>query len=368
MSNLFSDFPTTTKAEWLQKVAKDLKGRPIEDLEWHLDEKLSFTPFYHPEDQAAAAPSIDMGKTEANDWAIGALVETTEPKAANQQLLSALAGGVNSPLLKPKSDADLPLLLAEVQLPYVSLHIDDIQFPEQGHALLQTISQQASFQPDCKGSLYLSPTADAPLASWQSLLQYAMENTPSFHICTIDGRQDFAGTQSVPQKLSKLLQQAAQFLADLVNAGFSAAQVAGRMQFAVSIGTSFFVEIAKLRALRLLWANVLKAYKLDLSLQLHVHLAMPENETDPHTNMIRASTQALSAAIGGCNTLFVPPATQNTPESAKDFHYRIARNVQHILKMESYLDRVTDPAAGSYYIEKLTERFAEEAWKEFQQA
>ena len=137
----------------------------------------------------------------------------------------------------------------------------------------------------------------------------------------------------------------------------------------MAVSTSFFVDIAKLRALRILWANLLDAYGAgDAPLPLLVaHLARETQADDQHTNMIKAGTQSMAAVIGGADRLYVRPADFFNQEPSSSFTRRIARNVQHILKMESHLDRVGDPGAGSYYIEMLTEKLADAAWREFQE-
>ena len=139
--------------------------------------------------------------------------------------------------------------------------------------------------------------------------------------------------------------------------------VLDRLMIRVAIGASYFVEIAKLRALSILWANLAKAYGLEQGLpDLEVVLAEASHDKNENTNMIRSTTQAMSAIIGGANRLIVRSASKE----CNTFTRRIARNVQHLLKMESYLDRVVDPAAGSYYIEALTTQLAQKAWDIFQ--
>ena len=139
------------------------------------------------------------------------------------------------------------------------------------------------------------------------------------------------------------------------------------IQFSIAIGKSYFVEIAKIRALKILWANVLKAYGWEAtSPSIEAHLSPSCQSDNPYQNMIAATTQAMSAVLGGVDRLTILPANAAT-EKADDFTRRIARNVQHLLKMEAYFDRVIDPAAGSYYIEQLTEQLAKQAWKVIQQ-
>jgi methylmalonyl-CoA mutase len=362
----FEDFQPTTKADWLAKITKDLRGKPLDDLNWQLDQDLTLEAVFHPEDQPRPLPPIDMNKTDGNNWEVGALLPVSDAKSANTAALTALNGGVESLLFHLTDAPALDALLRDINLPYISVQFEGLPDLAAGAAVLDALQAHPAFRAGINGGLYLSP-AQGDAASWQALLQKGAATGQTFAVCTIDGRADFAGTAHIPAILSDLLLHAHEWLATQIESGTAGEQAATHLQFAVSIGTSFFVEIAKLRALRLLWANVLDAYRLTTPMQLDVHPVMPAGETDPHTNMIRASTQALAAAIGGCNRLYLPPATQHTDKEATDFHYRIARNVQHLLKMESYLDRVIDPAAGSYYIEALTIRIAEQAWDLFQQ-
>jgi methylmalonyl-CoA mutase len=151
--------------------------------------------------------------------------------------------------------------------------------------------------------------------------------------------------------------------------GVAPAEVNRRLQFSMAVSTSYFVEIAKLRAIRLLWSNVLAAYGVEQAAPTTIvaHLAPETQVNDPNTNRIKAATQAMSAVIGGADRFYVLPADIDHKEPSSSSSYRLARNLQHILKMESFFDQVVDPAAGSYYIEKLTDALAESAWKQFQQ-
>jgi methylmalonyl-CoA mutase len=139
------------------------------------------------------------------------------------------------------------------------------------------------------------------------------------------------------------------------------------LQISISIGKSYFVEIAKLRALRILWNNVLQAYGATLApAEIVVSFTRDSQDENIHTNMIRAATQTMSAVIGGADRIYVLPANAATGVPSDAFTRRIARNVQHLLQLESYFDKVIDPAAGSYYIEKMTELLAQNAWSQFQ--
>jgi methylmalonyl-CoA mutase len=141
------------------------------------------------------------------------------------------------------------------------------------------------------------------------------------------------------------------------------------MQFSVSVGTNYFLEIARLRAFRLLWLHVLKAWNAPATYPTMEAAFHPEAYTDAlYNNMVRATTMAMSAVLGGVQRLTVRPYDAGREHLATyppAFGRRIARNVQHLLKMESGFETLRDPAAGSYYIEKLTRQLAGEAWKKF---
>jgi len=141
--------------------------------------------------------------------------------------------------------------------------------------------------------------------------------------------------------------------ADLLAAG------AKNIEFVFAVGPSYFMEIAKLRAVRILWEQVVAAFGEECPMRLHVRTPQRNKSVyDRYSNLLRVTTEALSAAIGGCDSLDVVPFA---------FDEHLALNVQRILKEESHLDAVADPAAGSYYIEALTDELARKAWKLFQQ-
>lgn len=137
----------------------------------------------------------------------------------------------------------------------------------------------------------------------------------------------------------------------------------------MELGDHYFLNIAKIRALKLLWHQVLSAWNLKLALSpfIEAHLTQASQSQDADYNKIKATAQAMSAIIGGANRLFIHPSDAFMNENGTLFSQRIALNVQHLMQQESYLDRVIDPAAGSYFIENLTETLAQKAWASFQQ-
>ena len=198
-----------------------------------------------------------------------------------------------------------------------------------------------------------------------ALINLVKNKLPNFKIYTANLEGTIAA--EIPNALARAILDGSNYLAKSDDLGIEIKQANKHLQFSVSVGTSYFLEIAKIRALKILWANVLEAYGLKSAEMpvIEAHLSDTVFGDDPNTNMIRSTTQAMSAVLGGVNRLTVLPSDIKTGKTT-DFSKRIARNVQHLLMMESFMDRVVDPAKGSYYIEKLTEKIAEAAWSEIQ--
>lgn len=360
--NLFADFPPNTKSEWLARVQKDLKGRPFSDLQWHLSDSIGIDPFFHPDDGIAAAGPLVKTDGRQNSWEIGEYISVKESlPAANQEALTALNGGAEALLFqmgdRELNENDLPLLLEEIQLEMISVHFE-FDSEDSLKNSLSALRQLSGW----RGSAYAAPPEKDASGS---LKHDAFKEQVRTLIA--DGRRFYRDTAHTTEELAQILYAVHPAFRNLAEET-SPDRANQQVKLLIAVDTSYFVSIAKIRALKILWANYLKAFGADPQQlpEIEAHLASYPADSDPHTNMIRAATQALSAAIGGADRLFVAPA-DSRQGSSDEFTRRIARNVQHLLKMESYIDRVIDPAAGSYYIEKLTEVLAEEAWKEFGQ-
>ena len=192
---------------------------------------------------------------------------------------------------------------------------------------------------------------------------------PLFRTIAVHGKFFANSGSSIVQELAFSLAQGAEYMTRLTELGLSADQVAQNIKFNFSIGKVYFMEIAKLRAARLLWAQIVKAYnpQSEESAKMVAHSETNSyNKTiyDPYVNMLRTQTEAMSAALGGASSVTVLPFNAIYEEST-EFSERIARNQQILLKEESHLDKIADPAGGSYYIETLTASLAEQAWKLF---
>jgi methylmalonyl-CoA mutase len=203
------------------------------------------------------------------------------------------------------------------------------------------------------------------------LLQLIAESQkafPSWRLFTIDAGPGISSDEQVIDELAAFCARTDQLFRYLSGKGIAANELVDRVQFRVEIGGAYFLNIAKLRALRVLLANVWKKYNLSgiTFPPIETEIRKETQTEDANTNMIRTTTQAMSAVLGGTDRLFLLPSDAFENKEGTSFSRRIARNVQHLLKMESHLDQVVDPAAGSYYLEHLTDLLARRAWEKYQ--
>jgi methylmalonyl-CoA mutase len=366
-TRLFAEFAGVSKEQWVQQVQKDLKGRFFDELLRTLGNDVVLEPFYTRQDNISAG---NIAKENGGDWAIcEAIKVTADIELANKKALSALMGGANALTFELTADFDvrnLGRLLQDIELTYIGTHFDfDAPNVAAAQQLLEHFVEIATDRGNdasvLKGSLFLLPKCWENAGEMANIVQFSSAYLPAFKALTIQANESKSGENSTVSELSSLIMNATELLDLLLKSGVSAKAVCENIQFLVDLDMDYFVQIAKLRALRLLWANVLNAY--GLSPNTSTHIAVQTNpksydETDHNTNKIRMTTIAMSAVLGAADRITLQP----TNDEDAIFASRIARNVQHILKMESYMNIVADPAAGSYYIENLTNTLAEKTW------
>ena len=367
---LYKEFEPHQASDWAAQVARDLKGKgSASDFNWQLTDNQTINPF-----SIAERPTFIPSET-FDSWHIGEeILVGNNILAANQLLLEALASGADAPQLVLEEDFNpnhLEALLQNVLLEYIHVHFVYVATDAKNIVKLLQHFYDLLVKKNLPlrrvaGSFELALSAGDSLFLHPDLLFWTAEHLPSFRIVVLNGQPAHRGVASASQELADVLKQGNDCLAHLTALGWKAKNVNQLFAFAMSVGTSYFVEIAKFRALRLLWGNLLAAYEvqnLDTLPPIYARFATLSFDENENTNRIRATTMAMSAVLGGADTLTVLPADKRGDTA---FARRIARNVQHLLKMESYLDRVKDPASGSFYIEQLTEKLAEEAWAIFQ--
>jgi len=371
VATLFKQFQSISKAAWLAKVEKDLKGKPIDGLNWQINEDITLTPFAHADD-LPTKPSPLSNQRTSNSWEIGVKVQVGNMQLANKEALNALMNGANAiafELSKSPSKLDLRMLLKDIELEWISVHfifkqnswkrfIDFfLQYIEVQGYDTKKINCTFSF----KGNVIAS-VQDA------NRLQEISTKLPKSQLITINTRGLNRGIEKVVSEITQTLYKGNAALEDLSQHGLDVEQYQSQIQFSISIGNSYFVNIAKIRALKICWQQILHAWQITSPTlpNIEVHLTTSTQTDNENYNKIKATSQAMAAVIGGAKRLYIYPSDEIKDGLGTPFAQRIALNVQHLMQLESYMDRVVDPAAGSYYIENLTNQLAETAWAAFQ--
>ncbi|HMX40108.1 MAG TPA: methylmalonyl-CoA mutase family protein, partial [Saprospiraceae bacterium] len=304
--DFLSEFPPISKEAWMQQVAKDLKGKPLADLVWHTDEGLEFSPFVHADD--FDAPPAPLG-TSPKHWEICEAIGTDDPVSANRQALDALEGGAWGLELRfaaAPTLEHLSTLFEGIYLDFIGLHFVGAGAADNPAALLGLLERvaqrhQMSGQ-KLRGSFGYDPAHQAASAALQpdwryvaDVLHHAEQHFPQFRLLSLSGDQPDA-----------LLRRANTYLEKLGERGLTPDQVAAQMQFVVHIGPHYFPEMARLRALQVVWLNMLKAWgAAPRSAVLAVAFQPAAYTDDLYTNMIRATTMSMSAVLGGADRLTV---------------------------------------------------------------
>lgn len=392
---LFSEFDPIPTEKWEEVIQRDLKGADYErKLVWRTDEGFKVRPYYRAEDLKDIDylnalpdefPFTRGTKADNNAWEIVQNVKEKNAKKANEIALASINGGATTIAFNCKeiqNESDLATLLSGIDLTKVGvqfLHSKDymtlienfIKYLDTNKIDKSQVKGSTGFDAIAyclrEGKFYFSQDADMRKAV--DLVKMT-ENMPKFKAVNVQGILMHNGGATIVQELGYVLGIANEYLAFATANGLTIDQIAGKMELTLSISSNYFMEIAKLRAIRLLWATMVSQYqpKNVESCKIRINsVASCWNKTifDPYVNMLRTTTEGMSASLGGADSITLQPFDVAF-KGDDDFSRRISRNVQVILKEESYFDKTVDPAAGSYYIENLTDSIAEHAWKLFQ--
>ncbi len=421
-SQLFDEFQSVSRETWEQKIRKDLKLESDEQLAkktvWRTREGFDVWPFYDAADLAGVAlaagepgrfPFLRGPKSDDNHWEIREEVYDADPAVANRRALAALEAGVDSVcfVMTPEGGglrgvdlgADPAMgfqkLLAGVWLDAAAIHFRAGSAAPLVLALLHGEVLRQKLDPaKIKGTIDFDPMQDLAregrldqnraFKTAAALLDFTREYLPGIRPLAISDRAMHNAGAGIVETLALTLAAGNELLSGLLatdgelkGAAQADAQAICRgLAFDVSISSNYFMEIARLRAARLLWSRILLEYGLNAdasanSAAMYIHGRTSEwNQTvyDPHVNLLRATTETMSAALGACDAFTVLPFDlARSPDATDEFGARMARNTQQVIKHEAYLDKVVDPAAGSYYLENLTDSIAREAWQFFQE-
>lgn len=389
---LFDQFPPITTEQWREKVDADLKGVPFEKkLVWRTNEGFNVNPMYRMED-IEDLKTIDTlpgeypyvrGTRDNNDWLTRQEIIAENIQEANAKALDVLTKGVTSlyfKLSKAQVNADdVKALLKGIDLAKVEINLGCCP----GHAkelcaILVNIIKEAGAEKSFRGSIDYNPLRKAlrhggeilpnAVADAKDMIEMA-KDIDNLRVVSVDSVMLSNAGCYIYQELGYALAWGAEWMSQLTDAGVDATEAGCAIKFNMGVSSNYFMELAKFRAARMLWAQIVKQYNpsCDCACKMMVHAETSRfNQTiyDAHVNLLRSQTEAMSAALAGVDSITVTPF--DTPyKTPDDFSERIARNQQFLLKEESHLDKVVDPAGGSYYVETLTVSLAEQAWKLF---
>ena len=418
---LFTEFAAPTTQEWLDKIQVDLKGADFQKrLVWSTNEGFNVQPFYRREDLAnlktpdalpGEFPFVRGNKKDSNAWYVRQnIVVGEDPKAANAKALDILNKGIDSlgfhipgkMVSKETVETLLDQILCDVvevnfaTCPRHAVELAEIlvaYFAEKGYDKQKVVG---SIEWDPMQKMVMKGKDVTPVLAVAPQLVETLKDYPNFRCIAVSTDALNNAGAYIVQELGYALAWGNEYLQQLVDAGVDAALAAQSIKFNMGVSENYFMEIAKFRAARLLWAQIVKQYldedgtqrredaensnstnkDLCVSASLcseYEPAKMCVNATtskynqtlfDSYVNLLRSQTEAMSAALGGIHSMVVTPF--DAPyETATDYSERIACNQQLLIKEESHFDRIVDPSAGSYYIEHLTDALATEAWKIF---
>ena len=386
---LFDQFPPVTTAEWKAKVEADLKGVPFDKkLVWRTNEGFSLQPMYRAEDIKGLETTDSLpgeypyvrGTRSDNNWLSRQEIQASDAKAANAKAIEVLGKGINSIGFTgcEADEATIAALLEGIDLAAVEVNFrccprSAQQLAESLVAYLKAKGAEKTF----RGSIDFNPFRKAlkhgkpfpgDIAAMGKALVETTSCVPGLKVLAVDSVMLSDAGAYIFQELGYALAWGADWMTLLTDAGLGADEVASKIKFNMGISSNYFMELAKFRAARMLWAQIVRKYGAsEEACKMAVHATTSRyNQTiyDAHVNLLRSQTECMSAALAGVDSITVTPfdVPYQTPD---DFSERIARNQQFLLKEESHLDKVVDPAGGSYYVETLTVSIASEAWKLF---
>ena len=392
---LFTEFPPVPTEKWEEVITADLKGADYErKLVWKTGEGFNVRPYYRAENlegikflgsQAGEFPYV-RGTHAHNRWRVHQTVSVVCPKEANAEALKILNAGVDSLgfciASADFSAADLDTLLKDICIPAVEITFCGEKTAHVAELVLAKVEKEGIAKEDVRIAFcidplvkglsskgdFCSPNGEKCIARIVELIHKTKEYK-HVRIVTVAGQTFGNSGSTIVEELAFTLSAGHDYLVRLMDAGLDVDAAARKLRFSFSVSSNYFMEIAKFRAARMLWANIVKGYgpAKNCACKMHIHAETSRwNQTvyDPYVNMLRGTTEAMSATIAGVHSLEVTPFDTSF-ENPTEFSKRIARNVELLLKNESHFDKVVDPAGGSYYVENLTQSIAAEAWKLF---
>ena len=392
--SLFSEFENVETQKWIDKLKLDLKADdPMAKLRWNTPGGMQIDALYRAEDlnnipfiknKPEEAPFVRSTKSN-NDWQINRIIDTADIEKANAIAIKAISRGATSiefNCSQVKKFDEMSRILQGINLEEVTIRFDKpmsfkiilkhiIKYVEENN--IDKSKVNFAFNWDAMAYRLISgkyyQTFDNNVVELKSLIEEADANFPNFKVLSINAQHFHNGGATTVQELAYTISSAVEYTVRLLEKGVSMDSILKHIHFRMAIGSAYFMEIAKLRALRLMWARAISAFDpaMESKAKAYIHtMSSLWNKTifDPYVNLLRTTTETMSAALGGADVISVL-SFDKVYKYENEFSSRIAQNQQILIKEEAHFDKVVDPAGGSYYIENLTNSLVNHSWELF---
>ena len=395
---LFGDFPSVSKESWKKQVEKKFaKLGSYEDFIWHTEDGIAVEPFYTEEETEGFSfrenqlpgefPFVRGTQRKDNAWLLSEDIKLAAPKDAVRDALAAIKGGANSLTFIPETKIKrgvIETLIKDIDPLRTRINFALREDPEKICALFISACRKKGIDArELEGAVFFDPLSellsrgqlatplDKHVEKIAKTIEYLSDAAPGYAAFSVKSSTYKDSGATITQELAFTIAAAVEYLLMLRQRGVDADSACRHLVFSFSTGSSYFAEIAKLRAARALWANVAEKFTSVSaeSAKMKTHCRTTTfNKTiyDSHVNMPRATLEAMASVIGGADSLTVEPFDAHH-RKPNEFSRRVARNIQLLIKNESRLDAVTDPGGGSYHIEELTQSISRKSLELFQE-
>lgn len=362
----FDEFPSSSFDDWMQLVRKELGAQEFDSIVWKNENGFEVVPYLT---ESVFSSELDFPKHQS----LCQQVDGDDPVHVNATLLNCLRGGADAISIGLKIDSydQLKNVLENIQIEIIATHfVHEENEAQLVHWIIQYCDEHQINPKNLRGSCAFKQIGNEKCQMPLETLKEAAKKFSLFKVLTIDAIALHQQGALPVHELAFALAQGNELLNRMTTAGIVIDNASAMVQFNFSMGASYFTEIAKLRVFRSLWSTVVQAYKPEehCSKQTYIYATTSrflQTTKDHHTNLLRATTQAMSALIGGADSVQVLPAF-HIEQSQDETSLRLARNVHHVLMEESYFNNFKDAANGSYYIQSIEAQLQDVAWKFFQ--
>lgn len=395
---LFDDFPSVSKESWKKEAEKRIaKHACYEDLVWHTEDGIAVEPFYTEEETKdfffrenqfpGEFPFVRGTRKKDNSWLLTEDIKLAAPEDAVRDALTAIKGGAGSLTFfaetKIKREV-METLIKDIDPLRTSFNFALREDPEKVCALFISCCRKKGINTqELSGAFFFDPlsqllahgslatTLDKHVEKIAKTIGHLSDAAPGYSAFSVKSSAFKNSGATITQELAFTIAAAVEYLVMLRQRDVDADCACRHLVFSFSTGSSYFTEIAKLRAARALWGNIAEKFAPasaeSTKMKIHCRTAT-FNKTvyDSHVNIPRATLEAMASVIGGTDSLTVQPSDAHYGEPDK-FSRRVARTIQLLIKNESHLDVVTDPGGGSYHIEKLTQSISQKSLELFQE-